>query len=63
VNPQEHGGEDKALDEQQRIVDVPKPFSPAIDLSIDKFIERFAGGTRSRRRVIPPLTITTFPPY
>ena len=63
MNPLEHGGEDKALDEQQRIVDVPKPFFPAIELPIDKFIERFAGGTRSRRRVLPPLTITTVLPY
>jgi hypothetical protein len=28
-----------------------------------EFIERFAGGTRSRRRVLPPLTITTVLSY
>ena len=49
VNPQENS-EDAALqDDKQRIVDVPKPFFAKIDLPIDKFIERFAGGTRSRK--------------
>lgn len=48
VNPQDQS-EDKALDEHQRIVDVPKPFFPEVVLPIDKFIERFACGMRSRR--------------
>ena len=48
VSPQEQS-EDKALDEHQRIVDVPKPFFPEVVLSVDKFIERFASGMRSRR--------------
>jgi hypothetical protein len=48
VNPQEQV-EDKSPDENQRVVDVPKPFFTEIVLPIDKFIERFAGGMRSRR--------------
>jgi len=49
VNPQDNYEDAPLQDEKQRTVDVPKPFFPKIELAIDKFIERFAGGTRSRR--------------
>ncbi len=48
VIAQEHY-DDKESEQQQRIVDVPAPFFSEIVLPVDKFIERFSSGMRSRK--------------